>query len=280
MGELEKVKFFHNNELSVEYGVWGSGTETMLCFHGFGRSYRDFIEFTEPLKSRYTIYGINIFFHGKSEIGERNVDKKPITKAEFKEFFEKFIDAVGEERVTLMGYSLGGRVSMRITELLPERVRELYLYAPDGLVVSRWYAMLSHYRLGRTAFRFFIRHNTGFYSLLDFLNKTGLVSDRLREFVLNETSSQEKQWKVYRVWSFLRKSDPNLSKLSKKLKQENIPVKVFIGKYDKIIPLKNTNRLKKMYPETEVFTVESGHALLTKRVMNEIRKRDLLGNMD
>jgi len=276
MSELEKVKFFHNNQLSVEYGVWGNGPNSLLCFHGFGRSYRDFIEFTEPLKNRYTIYGINIFFHGKSEIGERNVDKNPISKAEFTEFFEKFIDSIGAEKVTLMGYSLGGRVSMRITELLPKRVQALYLFAPDGLVVNRWYAMLSHYKLGRTAFRFFIRNNTGFYSLLDFLNKAGLVSNRLREFVLNETSSQEKQWKVYRVWSFLRKSDPNLRKLSKKLKQENIPIKVFIGKYDKIIPLKNTKRLKKLYPETEVFTVESGHALLTTRVMNEIQQRELL----
>lgn len=276
MSELEKVKFFHNGGLCVEYGVWGQGPEVLFAFHGFGRTYSDFIGFTEPLTKKYTIYGINIFFHGESNIGDRNVDKNPIQPQEFAFFFEAFIQSLEKEKVALMGYSLGGRIAMKIAELIPQRINSLILFAPDGLVVNRWYAMFSHYKLGRTFFRFFIRHNTGFYKLLDILNNVGIISDRLKEFVINETSSQEKQWKVYKVWSFLRNTDPDLEKLTYELKNKQICTKIFIGSYDNIIPFKNTLKIKELNSEIEVYSVKSGHALLSKKVMKEIFERKLI----
>ena len=175
-----------------------------------------------------------------------------------------------------MGYSLGGRISFKIAELLPSRIEEMLLFAPDGLIVNRWYALLSHYAFGRAIFRYFIKHEKGFYTTLGFLNRTGVISNKLKQFVENETRNKELQWKVYNVWSFLRKTDPNLKKLSKELKEHKIPVRVFIGKHDKIIPYQNTRRLSALYPDLKVFTVDSGHALLSSRVLKELERRNIL----
>lgn len=276
MEDSEKVKFFNNNSLSLEYVVWGEGKKALIAFHGFGRSYHDFAEFTKHLQSEYTIYAVNIFFHGNSSVENRDVDKNPLRPDEFASFFNSFFNSIQAEKVCLMGYSLGGRISFKIAELLPSRIEEMILFAPDGLIVNRWYALLSHYAFGRAIFRYFIKHEKGFYTTLRFLNRTGVISNKLKQFVENETRNKELQWKVYNVWSFLRKTDPNLKKLSKELKKHKIPVRVFIGKHDKIIPYKNTRRLLALYPDLKVFTVDSGHALLSSRVLKELERRNIL----
>lgn len=272
---LENMKFFNKDELSLEYTQWGNGKKTLFVFHGFGRTYADFRCFTNGFEEKYTIVGVNIFFHGQSEIGNRNVDKNPLELIELKSFFEDFLASLHIQSFSLLGYSLGGRICLKLLEEFAERVDQTILLAPDGLIVNRWYALLSHNKLGRAVFRWLIRHNDGFYFILDKITQMGLISRRLKTFVLNEIRTTESQWKVYNVWSFLRKIEPDFRKLGQKLKVNNSELTIVIGKHDKIIPLGNTKKLKRVYPTTKVYVAESGHALISDSVKIELERNGL-----
>jgi pimeloyl-ACP methyl ester carboxylesterase len=268
----EAPKFFNSCGLSMQYAKWGSGSEPLLAFHGFGRSYSDFIPFTQPLLIKYTVYGFNVFFHGQSHIGERPVDKAPIHPEELAQYITDFLDHHQIKKCSLMGYSLGGRMALKLAELLPEKINALYLLAPDGLVKNRWYAMLSQSKFGRRIFRFFIRNNPAFLNLLGGLNRTQLVSNRLKGFILSQIKTTEMQWKVYKVWSFLRKIEPDFKVLGSALSEHEIVVELFFGKYDRIIPEKNAKKLLKHYPAAKIHNLESGHALLTEENAGKIAK--------
>ena len=250
----------------------------VFTFHGFGRMKEDYIRFTRPFEKDFTFYSMDIFFHGKSSIGSRQPVKEPISKKELADFFLAFAKENGIKTFALMGYSLGGRISLCLAESLPERVSAVYLFAPDGLIVNRWYALLSHYSVGRAFFRFFKNNNSFFYSVLKILHGSGIISDRVREFVVSQIDSPEKQEQVYHVWCFLRKIEPDFKILGKALEKNSIPVDLFFGYYDKIIPRKNARRLEKDYPAVNIHNLRSGHIILTGANGRLIFNDNLLSN--
>jgi len=269
-------KLFTYGELSLAYAEWGTGPHFLLAFHGFGRSHADFIRFTRPYSSVFRVFAFDIFFHGESGTGKRIPDKSPLEKNELRNLILEFLHQKGIDRTYLMGYSLGGRICMVIAEVLSERVSGMYLFAPDGLIVNRWYGLLSHYALGRSLFRFFKSHNGFFFSLLNGLHQSRVISSRVKEFVASQIETPEMQETVYNVWTFLRKIEPEFDVLGRNLKGEKITVDLFFGLYDKIIPEKNAKKFKKAYPPVKIHVLRSGHILLTAANGELIRKEGLL----
>lgn len=273
-------KLFTHGELRLNYAVLGKGKHTVLAFHGFGRTHEDFIRFTRPFQDRFTIYAFDIFFHGKSTVESRSVDQHPCSKKELGELFICFMRELKIERTALMGYSLGGRICLCLAEVIPKRVSALYLFAPDGLVLNRWYALLSHYALGRVAFRTFIEYNRPFYWILNGLKKSKVISQNLYDFVSSQIKTRESQELVYAVWVFLRKIEPNFKTLGEQLSKENIYVDLFFGQYDKIIPKKNAKSLEKLKADLQIHTLQSGHILLTGSNAALIKEENWLRTKD
>ena len=155
---------------------------------------------------------------------------------------------------------------------MPEKIGGLYLFAPDGLIVNAWYALLSFTALGRSLFRFFINNNPLFLKILDFAFRIGIITDKRRIFILAHVKTTELQWQVYNVWTFLRKIEPKMKKLGFALSENGITVDLFMGKYDRIIPAQNARRLKKVFPELKMYILESGHVMLTPQVAKVIEE--------
>lgn len=256
----------------MQYAVRGNGKHALITFHGFGRSHRDFNSFGKNLHDDFTIYSFDLFFHENTSIGDRKPDKEPLQPEELKAYFEDFMDFIKTDKVWFMGYSLGGRVALKMAEIMPEKIGGLYLFAPDGLIVNAWYAMLSFTAPGRSLFRFFINNNPLFLKILDFVFRIGIITDKRRIFILAHVKTAELQWQVYNVWTFLRKIEPKMKKLGAALSGNVITVDLFMGKYDRIIPVKNAKRLKKVFPELKVRILESGHIMLTPRVAKLIEE--------
>ena len=269
-------KLFTHGELRLNYAVWGEGNQPLLAFHGFGRSHTDFIRFTRPFHDTFTVYSFDIFFHGNSDISSRSPDEQPLSKKELKELIEAFLLYKNLSSTSLMGYSLGGRICMCIAEVLPQRIDALYLFAPDGLIVNRWYALLSHYALGRVAFRQFIKFNAPFYWILKGLHQTKLISTKLRDFVKSQIKTRESQLQVYSVWTFLRKIEPDFEKLGSGMREYGITADLFFGLYDKIIPEKNAQKFKKANREIKIHSLRSGHIIMTGANAALIRKKGLM----
>ncbi len=265
MAEKSKIEtaFFHNGDLRMHYARWGSGPNVLIALHGFGRNYRDFIRFTRPLEGEFTVYAIDIFFHGESSTSRPEPDRNPLSVEEFSAFFKSFFDHIGADRAWLTGYSLGGRLAMVLAQNMPERIGGLYLLAPDGLVVNRWYGMLSHYAGGRALFRFFKRRPQWFFRTLKGLLKTGVVSPRTADFVRTQIESPADQERVYMVWCFLRKLEPDHKLLGERLTANGITLDLFFGLYDNIIRVGQAKKLLKHFPKARVHQLRSGHFLLT-----------------
>lgn len=267
-------QILHFKDLQIEYLLLGKGKKLLLCFPGFGRPAEDYKVFESGLGQEFTMCCINQFFHFNSKAPHRDPLHSPLKTDELTELVLNLTTRLGYERFSLMGYSLGGRICLTIAQLVPTNIQELILLAPDGIIKGRWYVFTTHTWIGRWLYRRFMNNNELFFKLLSLLRKKGLISQKIHDFVRNNTATKERQRLVYEVWLFLRRIEPDLRKLGQKLTKTSPPVLACFGKYDKIILPINGERLKKHLPWAKAKVLNAGHRLMTyntARILEEER---------
>lgn len=263
----------HHADYSIEYFKFGRGQKIMFAFHGFNNHARDFKILEDFLGDTYTIVSFNIFFHGESNAKNFLVERG-IQKEDFAEIFRELKERFPAQEYTLMGYSLGGRIVLKIMEMYPEHTEKLILLAPDGIRLNPFYLFLTHTLLGKKLLFLVIHHPSIFFITARILRKTGLVSEKKYSFARNNFDTISKREKVYLVWMILRKVISKKEELKNIIRRHKIPVYLFFGEKDKIIPpsigWKFSNGVEK---HVFINILDAGHKLINSRVMSLVAEK-------
>ena len=266
---------------AIEYAVWTTGNPpsvdvpVVIAFHGFARPLEDLRAAHEAWPHPHAMVSIHLPHHGGSgPLPGSGPDDRPIEP----EVFNPIIDAIISREIpnagkrTLLGYSIGGRIALALLVNRPEAWHHVVLLAPDGLKKSPFYAITVHTLLGRWAWFWMDRHEQWVWKWSDALLKWGLISKHLHGFIYFHSSSHAMRMMVWKGWRGHRECWPGHPAIVTALAQ--VPkVDVVFGEYDKIIPVRNANRLRRMTQKlTHVSfrTVRSGHNLLKPETMDEV----------
>ncbi|HRD51491.1 MAG TPA: alpha/beta fold hydrolase [Flavobacteriales bacterium] len=265
MHSTRPIRYFTHGT-TLAYRVFGQGHTPLIALHGFGRTGDDFHILERALGPHFTIYAFDLHFHGHSPGYPERADS-PFPPSEIAGFFSAFIDSVGAERAALLGYSLGGRLSLCLLEQIPERLSHAFLAAPDGLKTRPWYRGLAASRLGRWAYKRFVKHPQRVHFIMDALRAMRLMNDRMHRFLKGQTDSRAKRQLVHDVWLSYRMIEPDLAQVARKAQEHGLPIDLYFGKHDRVIPPSLGNRLASHAPE--IITQRQlpfGHVLLTSEL--------------
>lgn len=272
---MSQSHFLELGNLKCEYFTYGTGKTPLLAFHGFGRHATDFEVFEKLYGTKYTIYAFNLFHHGNSEYPAKRVEQDTFTKHEFKKMFTTFFDNNNIDKAAIMGYSLGGKIALMFTEIFPNKVESLWLFAPDGIKKNFWYFVASNTMIGRNVYKYFLDNPKLFFSMVNGMHKTKLINDKIKKFAINNMDEKEKRELVYKVWLTFKDTNPNMKMCIQNINKLHIPVYQFFGKNDKVIKPKLGDWFsKKINQENNYHVLEAGHVLLTTRTAKAI---DALG---
>jgi pimeloyl-ACP methyl ester carboxylesterase len=250
-------KFIRNNASNLHYATTGNGNKHLLVFHGFGQDMSVFEFFARSLARQYTFYVFDLYFHGKSTWG---LAEKTLTKEEWKKTLTLFLNENNIASFSVAGFSLGGKFALATLELFPEKTKEIFLIAPDGIKTSFWYSLATYPIMFRKFFKSMILHPNRFLSLVQWLNKTGVVDQGLIRFAEYQMNSEEKRSRVYYSWVVFRHLQFNLSQIASLINQHNIKLTLIVGKYDKVITPKNMTSFLKKIKTYRFEILESGHS--------------------
>ena len=104
------------------YRETGDGSRlTLVALHALGEDARDWDEVAQALSDRYEVLALDQRGHGQSEHTEEYSFE--LMRDDLKEF----VDALGLDRFSLMGHSMGGLVALLFAEEWPERVERLVI---------------------------------------------------------------------------------------------------------------------------------------------------------
>jgi pimeloyl-ACP methyl ester carboxylesterase len=254
----------------------GNGSETILAFHGFGRHAKDFIVFEPLLRANQRIISVNLFAHGKSVFPEERIDKNPITKSEWHQLLSVFLTHLGIEKFHLLGYSMGGRICLTILEIMPQKILDFLLIAPDGLKLNWLYRFASGTMLGRKIYRSIIDRPRWLFVLAKILNKTGILNDKLHRFVHVHLDTREKRQLVYDAWLIYKKLFPNLELVAQAIIECQLRGNLIFGEYDSVITPRLSERLtKKTGTQVKTHLIKTGHRLITVDTAAFIRQQGI-----
>ena len=246
--------------------ILGNGDNILVAFHGYGQNHSVFEHLAELMNESHCIWCVDLAFHGENtEINQEfQFDKQYVN-----ELINKILISSGKSQVGLLGYSIGGRIALSVASLVPEKISEIFLFAPDGLPVSKAYYFLTHSWIGTALFRRFVSR-AGFAIFLVKLGKeVKLLSSKLAGYYLFEIATLEKRRQLFLTWLSYKKALPNKENLSNWNK--NGEVTCVLGMHDGVIPLKKTQKvLKEILPDSRVIVLEAGHNLLSEKVIKKL----------
>ena len=150
---------------TISYYAWGTGDKMLVCFHGYGENALSFSCLATHLPD-YSIIAIDLPNHGETAWQETG-DLFPET------LLQIVLQICGNQpqRISLMGYSMGGRVCMQLVQLAPEIVERLVLIAPDGFNRNFWYNFSTQTVIGNKLFHFSMKHPKPLFLLLKIMCK-------------------------------------------------------------------------------------------------------------
>ncbi len=175
----EKTGYISTGKEKLHYLQWGSGSSLLLAFHGYGNTARVFNPFREYLSDKYTILSFDLPHHGESKWA---ADTK-LTKKDLLVLVETLKITYSVDKVSLLGYSMGGRVCLSILEAMPEDVDKITLIAADGLTINLYYYFFTRTFLGKKLFEKMLERPKLFFSIADWLRRKHLINTSRYQFM-------------------------------------------------------------------------------------------------
>ena len=133
---------------------------------------------------------------------------------------------------------MGGRFALTTLLLFPEKIDNLYLIAPDGLVEGNWFRFATNSKLQRILFKSVLNSFPTFLAIAKSFSKMGILNKGLLKFAQVHLQDKKERERVYNTWTSFRKLKLSTQKLHAIIFEHKIKTTVVLGNFDRVIPIK------------------------------------------
>ena len=255
----------HLDNVVLSYDVQGNGSRALLLFHGAGQDRSIFHQLPEALRSTYRLYAFDLFFHGESQWLTSN----PVTKKDWADLLQIFCDDEQINTWDVLGYSIGARFALATVEAFPERTRNCFLVAPDGISTSPWYSLATTTAFGRQIFKQCLKSPSLLPDSLAMGVKLGALDSEAARFIEHQLNTAGKRDRVYQMWTTFRRLRFRKSTLARELNGHHITVHAYLGTRDIMIRPGPVARFLKRLKSTHLELIDTNH----RRILTEALQR-------
>jgi pimeloyl-ACP methyl ester carboxylesterase len=244
--------------LRLHYLKTGGGRRLLIGFHGYGHDANSLLLLAPYLQEEYTCLFIDLPYHGLS-----TSPIQTFTKHMLKKITEQLLTEHNASTISLLGYSMGGRVCLNIIELMPDKVDKVTLIASDGLAPNGYYIFFTRTIIGKALFTNMLNKPGRYMKIVDWLNKNKWITDWQYKFVQYYTGDENNRKKLGLIWPAMRQLLPDLSVVKKNIAKYDIHINLVMGKFDKVIPARLADRFAGRMIGVTITTLNKGHRVIT-----------------
>lgn len=239
-------------ELALHDSDPGGSRPALLCLHAIGHGGADFAGLEAAFGNRYRV--LTLDWPGQGYSGD---DREPASAKRYTQLLGGVIDALGLERVVLIGNSIGGAAAIAYAAAHPDTVRGLVLANPGGLDPGGLLAglfignLVRHFEAGAREEAGFADWFRGYYG--EVLITPAAAAQR--EAII--AAGYESAPVLAQAWRSFATSEANLTPLLPRL---TMPTLVAWAKEDNLIRWSRNKDAVAQLPRAEVRFFEAGHA--------------------
>lgn len=264
----QEIKNVTLDDMNLSYEVYGDGNIVILCFHGNGRSAEDFRFLARKTRK---IISVHLFLHGYSTFSPTRIHEDLITSEHVEKLLEKLLK---KEKVTdfhWVAYSQGGRFTLSAFPAFADRVKSMFLIAPDGMDDKNFYSWSQRQWWTRKLFRRWVEKPEELMSISRGLAKVKIIHPKLIQFLDFYTSDPDKFEMAYKTWSAFRKLRPSDEEVKHMLDKHSISFNMIIGEHDKIITSGSATKfLEKINQSGALTIIPYGHDIFKPHIEKEL----------
>ena len=253
---MAEHRFVTVNGIRTHYVAAGKG-EPLLLLHGLGASLMAWGLNIEPLSQEFSVYAIDIPGHGDSE--KPDLDYQMPTAINF---VRGFMDALGLERASIAGSSMGGMIALRTAVEYPELVNRLVLVDAAGLGREvAWFLRAMSLPLVGELIENPSPRNTRVLLSRIFYNPSLVQESLIREIYRTRIMPGSKRavLRIIRGAIGLRGIHSKWI-MTNELEQLNSPVLIVWGAQDRILPVSHATNAARIAPQVSLSIFdECGH---------------------
>ncbi|MEM8906836.1 MAG: alpha/beta fold hydrolase [Bacteroidota bacterium] len=252
-----EVQFLEYQQSRIAYGRWGKGPRLLIALPGFGDTLSSFAVLATALEKTHTVWAIDLPAHGATRW------KAPqFSLQDYQQIIKLLLQQSSFERLSLMGHSFGGRIVLSLLPTLLPRLDALYLIAPDGLgttdlkytaylpaFIRHWVAKL-------------LEHPQFLLKMTDFLHRYGGLATPSHRFFQRQLQTPTQRQRLVLYWRSLPTFRLKRKSIRQLLLNSELPVHLFLGKKDTIVPPALGPKFSKGLPQVQCHLLPGGHRLL------------------
>ena len=244
------------------------GDEVWITFHGYAQESEVMQHFMKTFRPNARVLSFDLPLHGNTTVKKR----KPMGIADLGELQEKVLKETGAQKCSILGFSLGGKLVLKLVDLVPAKLDNVVLIAPDGLKTNPIYWFVTNTLIGRWIFQLIIVFPQPLLGMSKFLSLTRLMNPKIYDFISAQMRTRVKRQKVLDSWMMFRHIKTDLRRVRKQIRNYRIKLTLIFGKRDRVIHPKLAKKLSGENCKTaEVIMLDTGHNLTTKEVALQIR---------
>ena len=251
----------------LHYLKTGIGKRLLLAFHGYGNDAGIFKPIEEYLADDFTVLSFDLPHHGRS-----TWSNAPLTKSDLVQLIGTVKKNHKVEKVSLLGYSLGGRVCLAIIEMSPGDIDHATLLATDGLVPNNYYSFFTNTNLGKKMFTNMLQKPARYFRVMEWFKKLHLVHPSRYKFAMHSLGTPEARNLLLKVWPAMSKLIPSPLRLRNVIAKYRIPITLFMGANDKIMPPRLGAQFKSGLDSVQMHILNRGHIIFDHENAEQIAK--------
>lgn len=249
----------HRQDQLVRYSEYGNGKELMLAFHGYGMDGFQFEVLPKSITQQYRVIGFHL----------PNYKRGDTRYLQWLEQLHMVIPKVLEghktTRFSLIGYSIGAKISLYTFQQFAAQVNQIYLMAPYGLEKHKGLDFVTG-KFGNGLFKVIVKS-----SLPGWIMKagkvTGFVKEDLYDIISKELATTPQRESLCHTLAMVGQIRLDRRVIVDLLNTNKIQVKVYYGRKDGLFPY---DKRKKVLLETihscQSIPVEAGHWMVTQEL--------------
>jgi pimeloyl-ACP methyl ester carboxylesterase len=256
--------FIRYGQSKIHYLYHGSGSNNIICLHGYGESAASFNSIVNHLPAAFSLIAIDLPFHGQTEWNEN----KPFTIADISAVLTQIFEThrIIQQSFVLVGYSMGGRIALSLLQHCPEKISRLILLAPDGLKVNFWYWLSTQTTMGNRLFRYILNNPKLLLKTINISGHFKLINKSVFKFISKYINDKKVCDQLFNRWTCMRTFKPGIKKVREIIRVKKISVKMLYGQHDRIIVTRRAARIRKgLESLCELYIIDAGHQVLQPR---------------
>ena len=245
------------------------GDDVWLTLHGYGQNAEVMHKFMQTFRPNARVLSFDLPLHGGTSVKKNEA----IRIGDLAELAGNALREVGGKKCSVLAYSLGGKVALKMIELDPGKIEQLVLIAPDGLKTNRLYWLVTNTKVGKWIFQLVIVFPQPILFVSKLLSAVRIMNPKIHEFVSSQLSEKENRQKFLDTWMIFKNVKPSLDQVGKRVWRYSVGLTLVFGKKDRVIHPKLAKKLSGANCKSaEVIMLDAGHNLTTKRHAEQILK--------